>query len=139
MILQHIFGVSDERVVAMWVENPYWQAFCGYDFLRWELPVHPTSLTRWRKRIGVAGVEKILQVSIKTALQTKAVSPQELTKGISDTTVMSKAVAHPVDAKLIQRSIERIVRAARAVGIDEAKLQKTLWPDAERVLAIGTW
>jgi len=117
MILQHVFNVSDERVVEMWVENPYWQAFCGYDFLQWELPVHPTSLTRWRQRIGATGVEKILQASIKTAVQTKAVSHQELTKTISDTTVMPKAVAHPVDAKLIQRSIERIVRATRGAGI----------------------
>ena len=117
LILQHVFNASDERVVAMWVENPYWQAFCGYDFLQWELPVHPTSLTRWRQRIGANGVEKILQASIKTAVQTKAVSSQELMQAISDTTVMPKAVAHPVDAKLIQRSIERIVRIARATGI----------------------
>lgn len=46
MILQHMFNVSDERVVEAWVENPYWQAFCGYDFLQWEFPAHPTSLTR---------------------------------------------------------------------------------------------
>lgn len=30
---------------------------------------------------------------------------------------MPKAVAHPVDAKLIHRSIERIVRAAKVAGI----------------------
>ncbi|MFI5334214.1 MAG: transposase [Chlamydiales bacterium] len=46
MILQHMFDVSDERVVEAWVENPYRQVFCGYDFLQWELPMHPTSLTR---------------------------------------------------------------------------------------------
>lgn len=118
MILQHVFNVSDERVVQLWVENPYWQAFCGYDFLQWKLPVHPTSLTRWRQRIGASGVERILQASIQTAVQTKAVAPQELTKAISDTTVMPKAVAHPVDAKLIQRSIERIVKATRGAGIN---------------------
>jgi hypothetical protein len=27
MILQHMFNVSDERVVEYWIENPYWQAF----------------------------------------------------------------------------------------------------------------
>ncbi len=97
MILQHVFNVSDERAVAMWAENPYWQAFCGYDFLQWELPVHPTSLTRWRQRIGAAGAEKILAVSIKTAVQTNTISSQELAKTISDTTVMPKATAHPVD------------------------------------------
>lgn len=65
MILQHMTGVSDERVVAAWVENPYWQAFCGYDFLQWELPVHPSSLSRWRDRIGSHGIERILQASSK--------------------------------------------------------------------------
>lgn len=117
MILQHMFNVSDERVVQDWVENPYWQAFCGYDFLQWELPFHPTSLVRWRQRIGASGVEKILQLSVTVALRTKTVTPQELTKAISDTTVMPKAVAHPVDAKLIRRSIEKIVRAAQSIGI----------------------
>jgi len=117
LILQHMFKESDEQVVKSWIENPYWQAFCGYDFLQWELPAHPTSLTHWRQRLGPNGIEKILQASIKTALETKTVSPQELTSVISDTTVMPKAVAHPVDAKLIERSIERIVRAARGVGL----------------------
>lgn len=42
IILQHIFSISDELVVVDWVENHYWQDFCGYDFLQWELPVHPT-------------------------------------------------------------------------------------------------
>ena len=117
MILQHMFNESDEQVVQKWVENPYWQAFCGYDFLQWELPFHPTSLVRWRQRLGTAGMEKILQISIAVALKTKTVTPQELTRTVSDTTVMPKAVTHPVDAKLIRRSIERIVRAAQAVGV----------------------
>ena len=117
MILQHMFNVSDERVVEYWIENPYWQAFCGYDFFQWELPIHPTSLTHWRQRIGSKGVEKILQLSVSVALKTRTVTPKELTKTIVDTTVMPKAIAHPVDAKLIQRSIERIVRTAQAAGI----------------------
>ena len=29
--LQHTFGLSDEEAVARWVENPYWQYFCGFD------------------------------------------------------------------------------------------------------------
>jgi IS5 family transposase len=26
--LGHVYGLSDEEVVAGWVENPYWQYFC---------------------------------------------------------------------------------------------------------------
>jgi transposase, IS5 family len=112
MMLQHMFNESDENVVKSWVENPYWQHFCGYDFLQWELPIHPTSLTGWRKRLGPEGMEKILQASIQVAVETQVVSPQELSKAICDTTVMPKAVTYPTDAKLIYRSLERIVRAA---------------------------
>ncbi|WP_052046289.1 IS5 family transposase [Candidatus Paracaedibacter symbiosus] len=31
MMLQHMEGLSDEQVVRKWVENPYYQYFCGYD------------------------------------------------------------------------------------------------------------
>jgi IS5 family transposase len=108
-----MFAVSDERVVEAWVENPYWQAFCGYDFLQWELPVHPTSLTRWRQRVGPEGVEKILAASVQVALETKTVTRAELSKTICDTTVMPKAIAYPTDARLIHKSLDRIVKAAR--------------------------
>jgi transposase, IS5 family len=50
--LQHTFGLSDEEVVARWVENPYWQYFCGFDYLQLEVPIDPSSLVRWRRRIG---------------------------------------------------------------------------------------
>lgn len=117
MILQHMFAVSDERVVEAWVENPYWQAFCGYDFLQWELPVHPTSLTRWRQRMGPEGIEKVLAASVQVALKTQTVTTAELSKTICDTTVMPKAIAYPTDARLIHKSLERIVRAARKNGV----------------------
>ena len=117
MILQHIYNVSDEEVVRVWVENPYWQAFCGYDFLQWEFPAHPTSLTRWRQRLGPEGLEKVLKVSIGVALKTKTVTASELEKAIVDTTVMPKAITYPNDAKLVQRIIERIVRASAKAGI----------------------
>jgi IS5 family transposase len=52
LLLQHLHNLSDEQVVRGWVENPYWQHFCGYDFLQWEFPINPSSLTRFRKRLG---------------------------------------------------------------------------------------
>ncbi len=50
-------------------ENPYWQAFCGYDYLQWELPVDDSSMTRWRKRLGEEGMKKILSCTIQTAVE----------------------------------------------------------------------
>ena len=33
LYLQHAFDLSDEEVVATWVENPYWQVFTGETYL----------------------------------------------------------------------------------------------------------
>ena len=57
LYLQHAFDLSDEEVVWQWVENPYWQVFTGETFLQTEPPIDPSSLTRWRMRLGEAGVE----------------------------------------------------------------------------------
>jgi len=50
--LKYTFNESDESVVGRWVENPYGQYFCGYTHLQHECPIHPTSMSRWRKRVG---------------------------------------------------------------------------------------
>ena len=57
-MLQHMYGRSDEGAVEMWVENTYRQFFCGYDYLKWEMPIDSSSLPRWRKRLGIEGLEK---------------------------------------------------------------------------------
>jgi hypothetical protein len=67
LYLQHANDASDEAVVTTWLENPYWQYFTGEDCLQTELSIDPSSLTRWRKRIGEEGVEVLLSVTIDAA------------------------------------------------------------------------
>ena len=117
MMLQHMNGLSDEQVVYQWVQNPYWQYFCGYDYLQWELPCDPTSMTRWRKRLGAENLEKILAQTIVTALQTEAVAPQDLKRVIADTTVMEKNIAFPTDSKLLNKAREQLVDLAGECGL----------------------
>jgi hypothetical protein len=38
-LLKHIKALSDEQVCAQWVENPYFQAFCGETYFQHELPL----------------------------------------------------------------------------------------------------
>ncbi len=73
MMLQHMYGLSDEQIVFRWVENPYWQYFCGYDFLQHKVPMHPTSLIRWRYRLAESGLTKILESTIAMAVLSGAV------------------------------------------------------------------
>jgi len=43
---KYAFDESDESVVARWIENPYWQYFCGYMHMQCACPIHPTSMTK---------------------------------------------------------------------------------------------
>ena len=67
LYLQQAFDLSDEDVVWQWVENRYWQVFTVETFLQTEQPIDPSSLTRWRKRLGEAGVEELLAATIEAA------------------------------------------------------------------------
>lgn len=114
MMLQHMKGLSDEEVVAQWIQNPYWQYFCGYDYLQWSLPCDPSSLTRWRDRIGEKGLEEILAQTIVTALTTQTVCKKDLKEAILDATVMEKNVTFPTDSKLLNKA----AREACEVGFE---------------------
>jgi len=117
LYLKHAFDESDESLMARWVENPYWQFFCGLSYLQHELPIDPSSLSRWRKRVGAERLEKLLEATIHTALAMKAVRPQEFQKVNVDTTVQEKAIAFPTDARLYHKMRLALVRRATALGI----------------------
>jgi IS5 family transposase len=110
VMLQNMFNLSDTAVVKYWVENPYWQFFCGFDYLQWKFPIDPSSLTRFRQRIGEKGVQRIFKTTISMAIHYGFVSPKSLEKVIVDTTVMEKNISHPTDAKLYHKARERIVK-----------------------------
>lgn len=115
--LKHTYGLSDEQVVQRWAENPYWQYFCGERYFQHELPVNPSSLTRWRQRLGEQGMESLLSATIEAAIESKAVKARDLRRVTVDTTVQEKAIAFPTDSKLYNRARERLVRLAKAQGV----------------------
>jgi transposase, IS5 family len=116
--LKYLFDESDESVVEKWVENPYWQFFCGRTYFEHELPCHPTSLVKWRRRLGAAGVEKLLTETLSTAKREQALRDSEIKRVHVDTTVQEKAIAFPTDARLYHKARRALVRAARAAGIE---------------------
>jgi IS5 family transposase len=52
MYLKSAYSLSDEQLLERWVENPYWQWFCGYKTMQYQAPIDPTTLSRWRTRLG---------------------------------------------------------------------------------------
>jgi IS5 family transposase len=112
LILKQLHNLSDESVVARWVENPYYQFFSGETVFQWKFPIHPTDLVYFRKRIGKLGVEKIFQVSIE--LHGKKAKEKEV---LIDSTVQEKNITFPTDSKLYIKIIKHCVKIAEKEGV----------------------
>lgn len=117
-ILKHTFNLSDEDLCARWVENPYFQFFCGETFFRHDLSFDRSSMTRWRQRMGEERVMSLLQESRSVAVKTGAMRPEDTRRVIVDTTVQPKNMMFPTDAKLLNRARERLVALAKKTGLD---------------------
>lgn len=115
--LKYTFNESDESVLDRFLENPYWQYFCGFEYFQHDLPIDSSSLTRFRKRLGPSGVEKLLEQVIETAKHGKHLKRSHLNKVNVDTTVQEKAIAFPTDARLYYQMREALVRAAKGRNI----------------------
>ena len=117
-ILKHSYNLSDEALCERWVENPYFQHFCGEEFFQHRLVFDRSSLTRWRQRMGERKLQALLQESLAVATRTAAMKPSDLARVVVDTTVQPKAVMFPTDAKLFNRARERLVRLANRLGVE---------------------
>src|SRR5882757_1490918 len=117
-ILKHTYDLSDEVLCERWVENPYYQYFCGEEFFRKRAPFERSSLTRWRQRMGEDRLQALLQESLAVATKTKALKPSELSRVIVDTTVQPKNITFPTDAKLMNRAREKLVKLAKKLGVE---------------------
>jgi IS5 family transposase len=116
--LKYTYNLSDEEVVARWVENPYWQYFCGREYFEHEVPIEPSSMTKWRNRVKSQGMERLLTATIQAGLDTKVLKRRSLSKVTVDTTVQEKAISFPTDAKLYHKLREKLVKLAKTCDIE---------------------
>ncbi len=116
-ILKHMHDLSDEGLCARWIENPYFQLFCGEEHFQHRLPFDRSSLTRWRQRLGVEELAALLQESLSVAHRTGAIAPRDLERVSVDTTVQPKDVAFPTDVRLMHTALVKLVRQAKAEGV----------------------
>lgn len=103
ILLKRIYNLSDERIVDRWIENPYWQYFCGEVNFQIEKPIDPSEFVYFRERIGEEGAEKLLKVSIQ--LFGNEAKENEV---LYDSTVQEKNITFPTDAKLHKKIVEYV-------------------------------
>jgi len=116
--LKYSHNLSDEETVTGWVENPYWEYLSGRQHFEPKMPIDPSSMTRWRKRIGVEGAELLLSQTIETAIEQKYLKLLQCQRVSVDTTVQTKDIRFPTDARLYDRMRERLVKTAQEETIE---------------------
>jgi len=123
-ILKHMHNLSDEALCARWVENPYFQYFCGEVVFRHEAPFDRSSLTRWRQRLGEDQIAALLQESLSVAHRTKAIESKDLERATGhpihgDRRVMTTQVwfADPDGAWI--RTLSRFYRLGAPADLDD--------------------
>lgn len=124
LILKQVEDLSDEVVVERWVQNPYYQYFCGEKEFQWNFPCDPSDLVYFRKRIGAKGCEKILKISIQ--LHGRKALEKEI---LVDTTVQEKNITFPTDSKLHRKVAEQCVKIAETEGIKLRRSYKRTLPE----------
>jgi IS5 family transposase len=117
MYLQHLHRLLDESVVARWVENPYYQHFARETFFQHQLPIHPSSLSRWCDRIGHEGAEWLMTKTIEAGRSSGVVDDDSLSRVSIDTTAIEKNIAYPTDVRLYEKARSRIVALAQEAGV----------------------
>lgn len=111
-LLKSMYQLSDEAVCERWVENPYYQYFCGEEYFQHKFPIERSSMTHWRKRVGETFFETLLQESLRIAFDEKALKINQLKRIVVDTTVQPKAVAFPTDVGLMKKAITALTQQA---------------------------
>jgi IS5 family transposase len=115
--LKYTFDLSDEALLEGFLENPYWQYFCGFEYFQHRMPTDPSNMTRFRDRVGDQGFEKMLHALLCTAQDMKALSAYDLHKVNVDTTVQEKAISFPTDSRLYYKMREKLVGLSFERGI----------------------
>ena len=116
-ILKHSYDLGDEAVCEQWIENPYYQYFCGEEFFQHRPPLDRSSITNWRNRMGEERLKALPQESLAVAARAGAIKPRDLARVIVDTTVQPKNITFPTDAKLANRAREKLVKLANKLDV----------------------
>lgn len=122
MLLKHLTVLSDKEVVNGMIENPYWQAFCGYEHFITEKMLDASSLTRARKRMGSKYFREMEKKTYKVLIERKIIKGRGM---IVDGTVFPEKIKYPNDVGLLNTVREWLVKNIKETGARIGKKYRT--------------
>ena len=129
--LRYMFDLSDESIVWAYIENPYYQYFCGEKVFQYAFPIDRSSMSKFRGRLKKKKLYKLLQETIKSGFKTKVLKTKSIETTVIDSTVQEKNIAYPTDAKLYYKGILLLRDLSKELGI---KLRQSYVREGKKLL-----
>lgn len=127
LILSKFKTLSDEQVISEVKENPYMQYFCNVPDEGLMVFMHPSNLSKLRKRFGVEGME-VIESSVFDVFRIAGVVKND--SMLIDSTVLPNNIVYPTDVGLIVKAFKKMNQFAQKYQIpvwwDEQEVQQ-LW------------
>ena len=126
-ILARLRHLSDRQVIESIQENRYMQYFCNVPDRQLMTFMHPSSLCRFRKRVGSEGIGH-MEHAVFTPLKEAGVIDD--TMALIDSTVLESPILYPTDVTLLRQAFHKMALLAKRAKIeawwDQAQV-KQLW------------
>lgn len=122
-ILARLRHLSDRKVIEAIQENRYMQYFCNVPDDRLMTFVNPSTLCRWRQRLGKEGT---LIVEDQVFMHLKRAGAINADMMLMDTTVLESPIMYPTDVRLLYKAFGKMAAMA-----NEGKIE--LWWDPTHI------
>ena len=129
-LLKHMSGKSDEEVVMELLENPYWQSFCGLETFATASTIEASTLSRLRKRLGLAYVREMEEATYRVLIEKKILRAKGM---LADGTVIPENIKYPNDVGLLNDVREWVVKHIKGIGQDIGRKYRTYCRKARQV------
>ena len=117
--LKNIYNLSGEGFVARCLENPYMQYFTGEKVFQKRPPMNPIDMSKFWKRIGTIGAEKIFKISLMADVK-------EMKMVMIDSMVQEKDITFPTDVKSYRKIIAKVLNMARKKFLKRAGIEPVI-------------
>ena len=122
LLLKHMTGLSDEGIVQDVLENPYMQAFCGFEKFVTKEILDPSTLTKQRERLGLAFFKQLEAKTYKLLIDRRIIKGKGM---LVDATVFPEKIKYPNDVGLLNDVREWLVRNIKRIGKTIGKKYRT--------------
>lgn len=130
LILKHLYRFSDEELVDLLKRDIYAQYLCNISLKEAKNFINSSTLSKFRKQIGIEGVKLIEQEVLNSLKRAKLLKGRRL---VCDTTVVPANITYPTDVSLLEKVRKKALKYLEKAKQFGAKTYRTYKRTAQKV------